>query len=61
MEFDDEHISYLYESRTGHINQPNGINHHYFTRLHRGFGKGTKYDLEVHHLFLTHILVHKST
>jgi hypothetical protein len=36
-------------------------NHHYFTCLHREFGKSPKYDLEVHHLFLTHILVHKST
>jgi hypothetical protein len=39
----------------------NGINHHYFTCLHRKFGQGPKNDPKVHHLFLTHNLVHKFT
>jgi hypothetical protein len=58
MEFDDKHIRYLYKSRTGHIIQPNGTNHHCFYLPSSGIWKGTKYDLEVHHLFLTHNLVH---
>jgi hypothetical protein len=39
----------------------NGSNHHCIYLPSPGIWYGTKYDPEVHHLFLTHTLVHKFT
>ena len=38
-------------SRTGHIIQSNGLNHHCFYLPPPGIWNGTKYDPEVHQLF----------